>query len=482
MNGRDPEYEERLRRVRTRLVDAQARLREQGETAFAIELGGDDRAGVHRLTKRLFEWMDAHYMDAHVQGRPRGEERKQPSLGRMWRDCPRAGRGTVFVRSAAHNALAERVRGRLKRKRFERELEHIRQLEMMFAREGVKLVKLWLTVSPKEHRRRSESLGDLDHWRQKQMDRALVRDLEDGGEVARAVRSATDHEDAPWHLLDGQNPRERDLIAAEIIATALDEAAEGRTAANDDVDLPPAPADASRRVEELFFPEGLVHEVPDEATYHDRLRRLRAEITERAIESLRDDPATVVVVEGWDASGKGGAIRRALPALDPGFFRVVPTAAPDAVERAYPYLWRFWRDLPLPGHITFFDRSWYGRVLVERVEGSATEAEWKRAYDEIIDFEDQLLEAEMRVVKIWMEVSDEEQLRRFKCREELPEKRHKIAPEHWRNREKRTEYEEAIREAIARTDRPSARWNVIGAENKRAGRLRFLEILRDALG
>ncbi|MEM9378630.1 MAG: polyphosphate:AMP phosphotransferase [Planctomycetota bacterium] len=482
MQNGDPEYEARVGAIRERLIAAQTRIRREGAVAYAITIGGDDRRGVHRLTNKLFEWMDARSMDACVHGRPRGDARDLPPLFRMWRDCPAKGRGAIFVRPASNQILVDRVRGRTKRKQFESQLEQMHRMEATWAREGIKVVKLWLTVSAKVHRQRRETRTDLDRWRQKQYDRSIVKDLEEGGEIAAAIRERTDHPDGQWHVFDGSAPKERDLAAAEAVAVALEEAAAGDVCKGEQPKVPDISAKTERRVEALFDDGNLVREAPDEEEYHDRLRRLRDQITERALAALEDERSTVVVLQGWDAAGKGGVIRRALPALDPGFYRVVSTAAPNEVERRYPYLWRFWRDLPQPGNLRFFDRSWYGRVLVERIEGFATEAEWRRAYDEIVDFERQLVDSGIHLAKVWLEISDEEQLRRFEAREATPEKRYKITEEDWRNREKRPQYEAAVREMIARTDRDWGPWHVVSSENKRAARLRFLEILRDTLG
>ncbi|MEM6569105.1 MAG: hypothetical protein AAF957_11870 [Planctomycetota bacterium] len=481
MQNGDPEYEAQVAAVRHRLVAAQNRIQREGSVAYAITLGGDDRRGVHRLTNKLFEWMDARNMDAAVHGRPRGDVRDLPPLYRMWRDCPAKGRGSIFVRPASNQILIDRIRGRSKRKQFESQLDQMLRMEGTWAREGIKVIKLWLTVSAKVHRQRRETRTDLDRWRQKQYDRSIVKDLEEGGEIAAAIRERTDHPDGPWHVLDGRSPKERDLAAAEVIADALEEAVAGDVSSGEQPEVADVSGKAGRRVESLFDPDHLSLKAPDDDEYHDRLRRLRDEITERALAALEDERSTVIVLQGWDAAGKGGVIRRALPALDPGFYRVVSTAAPNEVERRFPYLWRFWRDLPPPGNLRFFDRSWYGRVLVERIEGFATEDDWRRAYDEIVDFERQLVDSGMNVAKVWLEVSAEEQLRRFEAREATPEKRYKITDEDWRNREKRPEYEVAVREMIARTDRDWAPWHVVSSENKRAARLRFLEILRDTL-
>ncbi len=192
-------------------------------------------------------------------------------------------------------------------------------------------------------------------------------------------------------------------------------------------------------------------------------------------------PPVGVLVAGWDASGKGGAIRRMTSALDARHIKVVAYAAPDAREKRHHFLWRFWPDLPGQGGMTVLDRSWYGRVLVERVEGFASEAEWRRAYDEINSFERSLADDRMVLVKLWMHISDEEQLARFERRARLPIKRWKLTDEDWRNRDKRPQYEAAVEEMLERTHTEEAPWHVIPADNKKFARVAVVETVNSEI-
>ena len=185
--------------------------------------------------------------------------------------------------------------------------------------------------------------------------------------------------------------------------------------------------------------------------------------------------------EGLDAAGKGGAIRRVTQALDARQLPRLPVAAPTDEEKAQPYLWRFWRHLPRTGHVAIFDRSWYGRVLVERVEGFASEDEWLRAYGEINDFEEELADDGIVVVKFWLAISKEEQLRRFEEREQSAFKRFKITDEDWRNREKWDEYDDAVNDMVDRTSTPQAPWTLVEAEDKHWARVKVLKTLCDRL-
>ncbi len=186
-------------------------------------------------------------------------------------------------------------------------------------------------------------------------------------------------------------------------------------------------------------------------------------------------PGVCVVLEGWDAGGKGGAIKRLVAELDSRHVRVVQFSAPTYDEKRHHYLWRFWPALPGKGGMSILDRSWYGRVLVERVEGFASPEEWQRAYDEINSFEASLVEDQTILIKFWLHISDKEQLRRFERRERKPLKAWKLTEEDWRNREKRGEYEQAVEDMLARTDQPHAPWDVIAGESKQFARVAVIE-------
>jgi polyphosphate kinase 2 (PPK2 family) len=217
--------------------------------------------------------------------------------------------------------------------------------------------------------------------------------------------------------------------------------------------------------------------------YKTALRKLQVELHRRAFTLYEQKRSLILVCEGWDAAGKGGALRRLTEKLDPRSYRVFAVAAPTEEELAHHYLWRFWRRLkpPREKQIMVFDRSWYGRVLVERVEGLATDAEWRRAYREINDFERQLVDAEAIVVKLWYQITPEEQLRRFQAREKTPHKRWKLTEEDWRNRDKWTAYEEAVEDMLLKTSTQQAPWTIIEGNDKRWARVRTLQTVVDAL-
>lgn len=214
----------------------------------------------------------------------------------------------------------------------------------------------------------------------------------------------------------------------------------------------------------------------DSKTYRRELARLQVKLRELAFQLYAQERSLVLVFEGWDAAGKGGSIRRLTGKLDPRGYRVYPIAAPTSEEKEHHYLWRFWHRL-VPSRdkqILIFDRSWYGRVLVERVEGFAREDEWRRAYREIRDFERQLTNRGFLLAKFWFHISKEEQLQRFEARKKTPHKSWKLTDEDWRNREKWEPYEAAVKDMLARTDSPAARWTVVEGNDKYFARVKTL--------
>ena len=215
--------------------------------------------------------------------------------------------------------------------------------------------------------------------------------------------------------------------------------------------------------------------------YREKLRREQRRLSRLSVKAREAGLSSVLAFEGWDAGGKGGIIRRLTQAMAARDYAVHPTAAPTEEERAHHYLWRFWRELPGAGRMAIFDRSWYGRVLVERVEGFASAAQWRRAYSEIADFEDQLLESGVVLLKFWLHIDPDEQLRRFQAREETPYKKHKITRDDFRNRERWGDYLAAVDEMVERTHTRQAPWILVPANDKRWARIEVLRAVCRAL-
>ena len=300
-----------------------------------------------------------------------------------------------------------------------------------------------------------------------------------GGSNARSSTAwqLTEQPCAPWHVIDGTDRQHRALEAGRVVLAGI----EGRIGRPDGKAPLPVAAELRRRAARVQLPTRRSANRIAEEDYDRRLEKLQGRLALLSRRRQFAKHSVVAVFEGMDAAGKGGAIRRITAALDARQYRVVPISAPTPEELARPYLWRFWFQLPPRGNYTIFDRSWYGRVLVERVHALAAKTDWQRAYGEINEFELELTEHQVVVAKFWMSVSEDEQLARFKERDRNPLKRFKVDPEDWRNRKQWQAYQAAARDMIALTSTRHAPWTIVPADDKRQARLAVLTALCDRI-
>jgi polyphosphate:AMP phosphotransferase len=472
-------FEAREPALRVDLVNAQYDLR-KADFPVVVLLTGDDRAGVNEMLNVLHEWMDARYLQTTVYGPEREAERERPRFWRYWNALPRKGQLAIVVGDWSTELITDRVFGDLDEAEFERDLDHVERLEQELVDDGALILKFWIHLPRKELKRRVKKArkdGGM-RYRAEAIDRRVHDSydevLEYGGRLIRKTSTAG----APWHVVEGSDSHYRDLTIAEGILAALRARLDAHAAS--------AEAACVVAMPDLDPQTNVVASVDLSSSigyddYKDELRQLQERLRETAERARRKGVSAVLAFEGWDAAGKGGAIRRIMAALDARDYRTVPVAAPTEEEKAHHYLWRFWRQMPRDGQIVLFDRTWYGRVLVERVEGFAKEFEWRRAYAEINDFEDQLVEHGVVVCKFWLHISAEEQLRRFEAREQTPYKKYKIGEEDYRNRGKWDDYVAAIDEMVARTSSPLAPWHLIPANDKRFARIAIVRTVCEAL-
>lgn len=466
------------------LLDAQFELASSAAKSVLVLINGSDGAGKGGALNRLYEWLDPHGLDTLAYEAPTEEERLRPFAWRYWRDMPAKGRIGVVLGSWYHPPLLARALGETTRRTFKQQLTTINEFEAMLAAEGVALCKIWLHLDHKDARARLKKITRVDgddarpvvrEWAEVDTRKERRRLAEAG--VAMAEETSTGP--APWFLIPADNRYFAELSVGRCVLATL-------TAANEP--SPPKPAKARRALaaqKPLPGPTVIsaldLSKTVDEKTYEEESDDLKARLTRETSRASFEKRGLILVFEGNDAAGKGGAIQRVRQALDPRRFRVHGVAAPTDEERARPYLWRFWRKVPRRGHIGVFDRSWYGRVLVERVEGYCDPADWMRAYDEINDFERQLTDSDYTLVKFWLSISADEQMRRFKAREATPVKRYKITKEDWRNRDKWGEYEQAVNDMVDRTSTSRAPWTLVEAEDKRYARLKVLRTIVETL-
>lgn len=459
-----------LTRLRDELLDLQLALRNSRRSAVALIITGTPAAGRSETINELLSWLDPKYVRVHAFGHPDFGERRRPPMWRYWQSLPMRGRMAFYFAGWYADSIADpRHASRAVPAQAKRVLERIQQLESMLVADGVKIVKVHLQVDRKTQRKRLKELtaNKLTRWRVTEEDRWFAKHYARAQRNAQRYLRASSHRAAPWRVVDGSDAKRRMLEVAQELRDAL------RLA----VALPTSKA-RNQKVKHSSAKRRVQPEVQAQAVdgdhYDHALESLQGRLAFAVRRRRFRKHALVLAFEGMDAAGKGGAIRRITQALDARQYQVVPVSAPSQEEAAHPYLWRFWRHVPERGEIAIFDRSWYGRVLVERVRGLTPEADWRRAYDEIVEFERQLTEFGIVVVKFWMSVSQEQQLERFKAREEDPLKRFKVDKEDWENRRHYEAYQAAAAEMIQRTHRDDAPWIVIDANEKKHARLQVL--------
>jgi polyphosphate kinase 2 (PPK2 family) len=492
--------------LRADLLDVQQQTR-SASFPVIIVFGGVDKAGKSETINLLNEWLDPRWLMTRAYGAPSDEMLERPEFWRYWRDLPPRGRIGLFLSCWYSHPILDRVNGRSTESDFDEALDRIIAFEQCLADDGALILKFWMHLGRKAQKDRLEKLEkdpltrwrvtptDWDHWHL--YDRFIA--------ASERVIMRTSTGKAPWQIVEGFDKRYSSLAVGAAILQGIrrhlhevdlhrkvvaELTARERPAPQDGSGEPSASTAAATQnhaATVIKLPQITIlsrldmTQAVDKKAYRKRLEEHQGRLNQSCRRAKELGVSTIVVFEGWDAAGKGGTIRRITAALDARGFQVIPIAAPTDEERAQHYLWRFWRHLSRAGRVTIFDRSWYGRVLVERVEGFAGEAEWKRAYAEINDFEDQLVRHGIVLCKFWLHITKDEQLARFQEREATPYKRWKLTDEDWRNRERWDAYEHAVNDMVEHTSTTGAPWTLVEANDKRFTRIKVLETLCNAL-
>jgi polyphosphate:AMP phosphotransferase len=471
--------------LRTDLLAAQRAASRAGKPVIIL-LAGLEGAGKSDVADRLNKWLDTRNVRTSAFWDETDEERQRPWYWRFWRRMPGAGEVGLMFWAWYRQPLVERVHGAIDDGELERRLARAAELEATLSAEGAIVVKLWFHIDRATQRKRLEKrerAGAGARWPVSDLERHADHYYPTEVAAAETLIRSTDTAACPWILIGSGDKRHRDLAMGQALLAALQGAAEGGSATGEG--RPARPRTGQALPGEVPGP-AVLDRVDLAATlapgeYKPRLKAAQERLNRLSWAAWNRRRSLVAVFEGWDAGGKGGAIRRVIQAMDARLYSVISVAAPTDEERAHHYLWRFWRQIPRDGYATLYDRSWYGRVLVERVEGLASEEQWARAYAEINAFEAQLAEHGTAVVKFWLHISPEEQLRRFHERETTPWKQHKITEEDWRNREKRGDYARAVNDMVARTSTAHAPWILVPGEDKYYARVVITERLCQAL-
>jgi polyphosphate:AMP phosphotransferase len=467
-------------KLRQALLEAQNELMQSGRFATLILIAGVEGAGKGEVVNQLNEWMDPRHIQVRAFHLPSDEESERPRMWRFWRALPPKGGIGIFFGAWHTLPILERVMGHIKAAEHDRRIAEIQRLEKMLCDEGVLLLKFWFHLSKKQQKKRLKQLSrdPKTSWRVTQFEWKLFERYDEFAAVCDPFIRRTSSGEAPWIPVPGADPQYRSLAVGRTLLAALRERLDEKPAKQLPDRTPPLlPAlDHLNVIRALELDQPMTREA-----FKKEFEKWQGRLYQLSLSPRFNEISVVAVFEGNDAAGKGGAIRRVTRSLDARRYQTVSIAAPSEEERAQPYLWRFWRHAPRRGVVAIFDRSWYGRVLVERVEDYCSEADWMRAYGEINEFEQELVQHDVVVVKFWLAISKEEQYSRFKAREKVAYKRFKITEDDWRNRKKWDAYEQAVCDMVDRTSTSVAPWTLVEANNKYYARIKVLETLCNAI-
>jgi len=490
------EYKAKMTALKLQMGKLQRQCKEMG-LPIMIVFEGFDAAGKGMQIGKLIQSLDPRGFEVFTVKEETKEEAMHPFLWRFWTKTPQRGRMAVYDGSWYIKVLSDRFEKKMRESEIENCYRSICSFEKQITEDGTLLIKLFLDIDQKEQKKRFDKLMESKDtaWRVTKADLKKNEKYDQYQEMIEEMLQRTDTEYAPWTIVEatdrryatvkiytvitqmltaGIDNRRREIAretAAEVIREAEKEASENRSLIDG----------ATKGFQESVLAKVDLSLCCDRKTYRKKLKEYQKKIEKLHGELYQKRIPVVIGFEGWDAAGKGGAIKRLTEKMDARGYVVNPTAAPNDLEKAHHYLWRFWKNMPKDGHIAIFDRTWYGRVMVERIEGFCTQEEWKRAYKEINDMEKDLADAGAVVLKFWMQIDKKEQEKRFRQRQENPEKQWKITEEDWRNREKWEQYEEAVNEMLIRTSTEYAPWIVVEGNDKYYARLKVLETVIDAL-
>ena len=475
-------YREVFPEMEARLGACQRAARDAG-VPVAVVFEGWDAAGKGSLINRFTQALDPRGFKVHAISAPNETEKYYPWMSRFWQTLPADGTLAVFDRSWYGRVMVDRVEKHIPKRQWQQAYEEIRQFERQLADAGTVLVKFWLHVSKKEQKARFKRIeadkaiawkvGKEEWNRHRRYNRWL--------EAVEEMLERTSAAHAPWTVIEATQGRFARVKVFESVLQALQDELDRRSSAPRRKSKPMPKPPVSPTKEQTILDRADMGLSLDRPKYEAELDKYQQRLFQLEHELYRARIPAVIVYEGWDAGGKGGNIRRLTRGLDPRGYEVIPVAAPTPEEKAHHYLWRFWRNLPKAGHIGIFDRSWYGRVLVERVEGFCNKDEWQRAYREINEFEHQLADFGTVIVKFWLQIDAQEQLRRFEARQEDSNKNWKITDEDWRNREKWDRYEPAVVDMLQHTSTTYAPWTILEANCKLHARIKALKQVAQAL-
>ena len=473
----DEQLKSRLSEARKKLYQYQQQIKEAGLPVLVL-FEGWGTSGKGALIGSMIQSIDPRAFKVSAIDPPTEEERRKPFLCRYFEKIPEAGRFQILD----SGWMDELTRGLLEEtisvKEYDKRVESVLRFERTLTDNGYLVLKFFCHITEKEQKKRIEQLEeDVDtKWRVGSHDKWQNKHYGKCKKVYETYLKQTNTPNAPWYMIDAKSRKWALLQIMEIMNDAIEMGMTNRGKVVPIIQNTYPLVKMPKLADVSFEGKSLT-----EQEYDEKLKALQGKLRDLHNRLYRKKVPVVIAYEGWDAAGKGGNIKRITGALDPRGFEVNPIASPTSFEKSRHYLWRFWNKLPKTGHISIFDRTWYGRVMVERLEGYCSENDWKRAYNEINEFEKELSDWGAVIIKFWVHIDKDTQLERFNDRQSTPEKQWKITDEDWRNREKWDQYETAIDEMIEKTSTDYAPWYVLESVDKKYARIKALQIVVDKL-
>lgn len=462
--------------LRQKLSELQLKIREK-KLPVIIIFEGWSASGKGSLIGELIKYLDPRFFKVYSTLPADNSEKRYPLMKRFWENIPEYGKMSVMDRSWYQELAVARLEDDISDKEYARRTETVNNFERMLSNDGYLIIKLFLHISKEEQKRRFDKLREDSEtkWRVTERDKKRHKHYDEYYTAFDDMLNETSTPYAEWNVIDTTDKAfakfQMFSIAVEKITAALD---------GERQSFPLAKAHRLLSVPKLAD-ISLENKTLSEEDYEEQLKKCRKELSKLHSRLYQAKIPMIIAFEGWDAAGKGGAIKRISSALDPRGYEAIPISAPDKTELAHHYLWRFWNHIPKTGHIAIFDRTWYGRVMVERIEGFTPQERCAQAYEEINSFEKELSDSGVIIVKFWLQIDKDEQLRRFTERQNTPAKQWKITDEDWRNREKWDKYETAVNEMLEKTSSICAPWNVIEANDKKYARIKVMKTVINAI-
>lgn len=471
-----PEKEElktRLSDARNQLYDLQMKIKEH-KVPVLVLFEGWGTAGKGSTIGKVIRNIDPRFFKVVTMSEPTAEEQRYPFMYRYFKHIPEQGKFTFLDSGWMEQICRECLEEKNDEKEYGSRIESIRRFERQLTDNGYLVLKFFMHIDQEEQKKREERL--LEHkdtrWRVSEFDRWENAHYKKCVKVFSRYMSDTNASTSPWYIIDASERKWAELQVLETMISNIQVALQNQ-AHSVPILQNVFPLEQIPRLSEIELKDKEL----EEAEYKTELKKLQSELGELHNRLYRKRIPVIITYEGWDAAGKGGNIKRITEALDPRGYEVHPIASPEPHEKARHYLWRFWTRLPKSGHIAIFDRTWYGRVMVERLEGFCSENDWRRAYNEINEFEKELKEWGAVIIKFWVQIDKDTQLERFEERQNTPEKQWKITDEDWRNREKWDDYEVAVDEMLQKTNTSFAPWHVLESVDKKYARIKALKIV-----